>query len=398
MNQAEKFLHTTHRTVTWFRKAFQDGNLELTPPFQRQAVWTALQKSYLIDTILSGLPIPELYMQDVGDEAGVETHILVDGQQRIRAVLEFTEGGLELEGNDVTRAWRGMRFEDLSPEQKKGVFNYRFVVRILPAELIEEDIRLIFTRINKNTEVLNDQEIKNATYWGPFIKSIQAMADSDPYWADCGIFSANDHRRMLDQEYISELVVAYLHGPQNKKDKLDTYYQLYEEQYEDRERVEQNFRTVTSELSRIFPRLTGVRWRKKSDFYTLFLELVSRSDRIPADDEEIKRIRTSLLEFGSQVDALLKLEERDWGEQDARVINYARAVARAASDRANRVARAAALSEFVFGEPSKQATRSPAEAFEIVIDNEVVGLAVVEEIAAEDDDALAHDEEDEAEK
>jgi hypothetical protein len=374
MNQAEKFLHTTHRTVTWFRKAFQDGNLELTPPFQRQAVWTPLQKSYLIDTILNGLPIPELYMQDVGDELGSETHILVDGQQRIRAVLEFTENQLELEGDDVTRAWRGMRFEDLSPDQKKAVFNYRFVVRILPAELIEEDIRLIFTRINKNTEVLNDQEIRNATYWGPFIQSIQRMSDDDPYWSESGLFSANDHRRMLDQEFISELAVAYLHGPQNKKDKLDTYYQLYEEQFEDRERVEQTFRKVTSELARIFPRLSGIRWRKKSDFYTLFLELATRSERLPFDEAKVGELRDRLIEFGQQIDTLLKLEEREWGGQNEHVLRYARAVARAASDRGNRIVRASGLSHFVGGEKSDQATQGIVETVgEILADEETAG-------------------------
>ncbi|MGA4551465.1 DUF262 domain-containing protein [Methylorubrum aminovorans] len=65
MSQAENFLHTTHRTITWFNKAFSSEDLVLAAPFQRNAVWTKVQKSYLIDTILNALPIPELYMQDV---------------------------------------------------------------------------------------------------------------------------------------------------------------------------------------------------------------------------------------------------------------------------------------------------------------------------------------------
>jgi hypothetical protein len=62
----DHFLHTTHRTVSWFRKAFLNDELELAAPFQRNPVWFIVQKAYLIDTILNGLPIPELYMQDVG--------------------------------------------------------------------------------------------------------------------------------------------------------------------------------------------------------------------------------------------------------------------------------------------------------------------------------------------
>ncbi|HZG46570.1 MAG TPA: DUF262 domain-containing protein [Allosphingosinicella sp.] len=353
MSQPDNFLHTTHRTVTWFRKAFQAEELTLSPPFQRNAVWTNAQKSYLIDTILNGLPIPELYMQDVGNEAGDENHIVVDGQQRIRAVLDFTHGNFSLEGQDVARSWRNLSFEDLTTDQKKAVFGYKFVVRILPAELREEDIRKIFARINKNTVSLTDQEIRNATYWGPFIKAIQFMADEDPFWAECGLFSANDHRRMNDQEYISELAAAYLHGPQNKKDKLDQYYQAYEEQFEDRDRLVSAFRKVTSEISRLLPRLTGTRWRKKSDFYTLFLELARREQMIPRDDGDVATLRERVVDFGSRVDSILLLEQESWQDQEPDVVAYARNVARAASDRGSRMVRAAAFSHFVFGDDAQ---------------------------------------------
>lgn len=133
MTQADHFLHTTHRTVSWFNKAFTADELELAPPFQRNPVWTHLQKAYLIDTILLGLPIPELYMQDIGNEDGTEQHIVVDGQQRVRAVLEFVHGDYVLEGDEVTKRWRGLKFEQLSPDEKKFVFGYKFVVRVLPS-------------------------------------------------------------------------------------------------------------------------------------------------------------------------------------------------------------------------------------------------------------------------
>lgn len=350
MSQPENFLHTTHRTINWFKKAYTDEELVLAPPFQRNAVWTTLQKSYLLDTVLSGLPIPELYMQDVGNEAGEEQHIVVDGQQRIRATLDFVTGGFRLEGDDVSKKWRGLKFSDLSADDRKIIFNYKFVVRILPPNLKEEDIRAIFARLNKNVVALTDQELRNATYWGPFIKAVQFIADEDPFWAASGLFSANDHRRMNDHEFVSELVVAYLHGLQNKKDKLDYYYQLYEEQFDDRDELVEIFRKITSEINRIIPRLNGTRWKKKSDFYTLFLELAARSHRIPFDSATVRDISVQVSELGHQVDSILRLEEEEWSSQDKHVISYARNVARAASDRGSRAARSAAFSHFVFNE------------------------------------------------
>ncbi|MDP9084568.1 MAG: DUF262 domain-containing protein [Pseudomonadota bacterium] len=347
MAQTDNFLHTTHRTVSWFNKAFSEDVLQLSAPFQRNPVWTDLQKAYLVDTILLGLPIPELYMQDLVDETGEEHHIVVDGQQRIRAVLDFIRGSYSLEGNDISASWKGLAFDSLGVEEKKSFFSYKFVVRILPA-LDEEGLRRIFARLNRNVVALNEQELRNATYWGPFIKAIQWMADNDQFWADCGVFSANDHRRMVDHEYISELAIAYLHGPQNKKDKLDHYYQLYEQQFEDRDRMVANFGKVTAEISRVLPNLVQTRWRKKSDFYSLFLALASKAADLPWPMDYRETVSQRILEFGARVDRLLRIEEESWEEDDEQVKTYARSVARAASDRANRVARDEALGSKVF--------------------------------------------------
>lgn len=359
---AENYLHTTHRTVNWFRKAFDEEELTLSPPYQRQAVWTDLQKAYLIDTILNGLPIPELYMQDIGDDAGREEHIIVDGQQRIRAVLDFLEGQYTLSGADVTPAWRDRSFDELTPDQKKAIFGYKFVVRVLPADLRDEEIRSIFSRINKNVVSLNDQELRNATYSGEFIGAIQEMSDNDALWSRFGVFSANDTRRMLDQEFISELSAAYLHGVQNKKDKLDQYYIQYEESFERRQEIIEVFSATSNEIARIVENLRQTRWRKRSDFYTLFLEFASRHDRIPFDRERVEQLGERIIKLGRRVDDLLRLDEGEREDRDPNITAYARGVARAASDRGNRIERAHAFSHFVFDEPSSYGARPSREA------------------------------------
>lgn len=349
MPQAVDFLHTTHRTVSWFRKTFQDEELEIAPPFQRNPVWSDNQKSYLIDTILHGFPIPELYMHDVTNEQGEERHIVVDGQQRIRAVLDFLHGDYALEGEEVASRWRGLNFEALEGEEKKQIFGYKFVIRILPP-MEEEELRKIFARLNRNVVALNDQELRNATYWGPFIKTIQNMADDDPFWSDCTLFSANDHRRMLDHEYISELAIAFLHGSQNKKDNLDKFYQMYEQEFEDRDHLVNTFRKVTGETAQIIPNMANTRWRKKSDFYTMFLVFASKSNEFPWPADKRTEIAGRLIDFGNQVDRVSRLEESDWDRNEPNVVKYARNVARAASDRANRNERASAFRSFVLQE------------------------------------------------
>src|SRR5438874_1474593 len=103
----QDFLNTTHQTIAWFKKLHDAGNLEMKPPFQRNPVWTDAQKGYLVDSILHGYPIPELYMQEEIDEHGSEKHIIVDGQQRVRACLEFLEAVFALVPKDSPK-WADM--------------------------------------------------------------------------------------------------------------------------------------------------------------------------------------------------------------------------------------------------------------------------------------------------
>ncbi|MCC5972645.1 MAG: DUF262 domain-containing protein [Rubellimicrobium sp.] len=353
MTPEENFLHTTHRTTSWFKKSSSAGELELSPPFQRNAVWTRKQQSYLIDTIIRGFPIPELYMQDKTSSDGSEKSVVVDGQQRVRAVLGFVLGEYALEGDDVDKAWRGRKFDELSEAERRAIFGYKFVARILPESLDDEGIRRIFSRLNKNVVALTEQELRNSTYWGGFISAVQRISDDIPYWSEAAIFTANEVRRMGDQEFISELLIAWMHGPQNKKDKLDHFYQLYEEEFEDADYAFEVFSKTAATISIILPNIKATRWRKKSDFYTLFLEIAARHRELPFSADVSDAISNKLGEFQRAVDDALKIEAKDRHDLDRFVADYANAVARAASDRANRVARATSLSQYVFKEPSK---------------------------------------------
>ena len=58
----------TTQNVAWFRDRYLEGLLDLKPPFQRKPVWSKKQKHFLIESVLLGLPIPELYLQNEIDE------------------------------------------------------------------------------------------------------------------------------------------------------------------------------------------------------------------------------------------------------------------------------------------------------------------------------------------
>jgi hypothetical protein len=332
-----RYLNTTNRTAVWFKKANDSGELQMKPPFQRNPVWTHPQKSYLIDSILNGYPIPEIYMQEFVDETGNERHIIIDGQQRIRASLGFIEGDFSI-ASDESPTWGGMKFDDLSADDKKKVFGYTFIVRILP-DMSDEDIRGIFQRLNKNVVALNSQELRQATYWGPFLQTMQELSNYK-YWTTTGIFTPLNVRRMQDVEYISELSVAVLHGHQNKKETLDQFYETYEEEFEGRDDLVEIFQTVIRELEILLPDIKNTRWKKKSDFYSLFVFLAGKSDFLPMSRETRTSVRTALNEFSLVVSKILSSGPNQALSQDQ--VDYAMSI-RASSDLGNRRRRHNAL-------------------------------------------------------
>jgi uncharacterized protein DUF262 len=332
----QDFLNSTRRTVSVYKKAHDENRLKLKPPFQRNLVWTDAQKSYLIDSILRGYPIPELYIQETVDAKGSEFFTVVDGQQRLRACLEFLEGKLTLTPNEAPD-WPDYTFDDLTPADKAKVYGYNFIVRQLP-EVAEDELRIIFRRLNRNVVALNQQELRHATYWGPFITSMERISDLD-FWTKSGIFTANDIRRMLDVEFVSEVAIAYLHGVPNKKATLDKWYATYEREYPYEQQVEDCFNKVLGELSHILPNIAATRWSKKSDFYSLFLCLANHVKKLPLSKSGRVEATRRLVKFGQAVDKFLSTQK----STSLTVRKYGAAVERAASDQNNRVKRGEVL-------------------------------------------------------
>jgi uncharacterized protein with ParB-like and HNH nuclease domain len=152
------------QTIAWFNARRNDETLEISPKFQRRPVWLERERSSLMDTVCSGLPFPEIYIDhDTNQEDGSERQIIVDGQQRVTSILMFIDGEISLPNNDL---WDARGFGDFIPEQKGDFWSYKIVVRSL-RRTNDGEIRDLFERLNTNI-ALNDQEIRNARYAGSF--------------------------------------------------------------------------------------------------------------------------------------------------------------------------------------------------------------------------------------
>ena len=299
------FLKTAPRSILWFKQVHERNELEMKPPFQRNPVWTTKQKSYLIDSILNEYPVPEIYMQEIVSDKGEVQYILVDGQQRIRAILEFVNNQFAIDSKDSPQ-WADLTFEELRPEVKKRIYEYDFVARYLP-DIDDAQIRAIFGRLNRNNVALNSQELRQATYWGTFIKTMNEIAEYEN-WGKLDIFSSNDIKRMLDVEFVSVLTIAVLNGHQNKNLTVDKYYQLYENEFEQRNFIKELFDSVLRELLAVMPTETN-RWYKRTDFYTLFIVFSKHKNMLPLSNDKRELAKSKLTTFGLQIDSMVSINK-----------------------------------------------------------------------------------------
>ncbi|MDZ7753295.1 MAG: hypothetical protein U5S82_17010 [Gammaproteobacteria bacterium] len=147
---------------------------------------------------------------------------------------------------------------------------------------------------------------------------------------------------LLDVEFISELTIAVLNGHQNKKAKLEHYYQVYEETFEHGSHVKKVFRDVLGELSQVLPDLAKTRWSKKTDFYTLFLVLAKYGAFIPLSSDRRELAGRMLREFGSQIDDFVSADDAVKHQLPQDVRDYGAGI-RASTDLGSRKRRFEAL-------------------------------------------------------
>ena len=251
-----------------------DGTLILSPKFQRRRVWPPKARAFLIDTIMRGLPIPKLYMRQHLDTRTSRTiHEIVDGQQRLRAVLDFHTDGITLPSDDDSDH-AGKRFSQLSRDAQKAFLTYEFSVDLL-IEAADADVLDVFARINSYSVPLNAQEKRNAKYYGSFKSTVYALGFRHlEFWKNHRILSDMAIARMKEAELTSELLVAMAAGLQDKKKSLDSFYERWDDRFPYKRKSIARFQDVMDLLEvHAGTRLDNGRFRRPALFYSLFLAL-----------------------------------------------------------------------------------------------------------------------------
>lgn len=268
-NFKDSKIYNINDFINWYH----DGLLQLSPKYQRNQIWNLKAKAYLIDTIIKGLPVPQIFLRQSTDVKTLKTfREVIDGQQRLTAIIEFISNDFAILKTH-NKDYAGCKYYDLPEELQESILNFELSVELIKSK-DDAIIYDMFSRVNTNSMTANRQELRNAKFWGEFKIFVYKMAtDWRNIFIEQGIFKDNNFARMIDVEFISSLIIQLIDGIISEtQPKTDDYYKKYDEKFERVEEIEYKMNEIKLVISNLFndEMYHTKLFNNKNYFYTLF--------------------------------------------------------------------------------------------------------------------------------
>lgn len=261
--------------------AHDRNELNISPWYQRRAVWSKSHKSYLINSIFETMPVPSIYIRhtlDLDLEKTVKE--VVDGQQRLRSIIDY-------KANEFTARHpehkRRVLFKDLSPTQRQA-----FLMAKLPVAYLigadDTDVIEIFGRLNAVSKTLNAQEKRSAQYSGEFHQfCLREAATRLSIWRDLRVFTATNISRMDEVQFTAELCMALTTGMSDfSAARINAAYKEWDDDFPNREDVAGRLNRVFKLIGSLNPSaIKDTIFSRSPLFYSLVLALDSEK-RLPS--------------------------------------------------------------------------------------------------------------------
>jgi hypothetical protein len=257
--------------------------LILQPKFQRRRAWDEKARSYLIDTVVRELPMPKIFLRRiVNPETKLPAYEVVDGQQRLDAIITFRKGKLIL-SEKHNPALGDSTFVTLPDPVQKIFLEYEISVDFID-DANDSEIWGLFERLNTYTLTLNRQEHLNARYFGYFKQTAYQLAAEESAldaWKQLGVFSDRQVARMKEVEMTSDIIVAIVRGI-SEISAIPRAYKDYDSDFPAKDLAMSAFRTTLSFVTENLRKaVKSTRFRTLAWFYSLMVAVADAKVGIP---------------------------------------------------------------------------------------------------------------------
>lgn len=187
-----------------------DRDQILIPDFQRRVVWTPVQRSQFIESILLNYPLPPLFFNQ--DRQG--RYLIIDGLQRTTAINDFLKNQYPLTALPKLPWLNGKRYSDLEPIFQARIEDRKLSCYVLKPSVPISVVHDIFHRINRGGTPLNRQEIRNGIYQGPAIELLKTLASGQLF--STWLSGALRRKRMGDEEAVLRCLAFVFQDPEKE--------------------------------------------------------------------------------------------------------------------------------------------------------------------------------------
>lgn len=205
---------TTETIISQLRK----GNIYLDPDFQRRDAWTIQRKSKYIESLILGIPTPQIILAERKEKRG--SYIVIDGKQRLLSLRQFAAkpndsefAGFRLKGLEARTDLNNHSYDEIisqlidSPASEFDNATIRTVV--IKSWKNEDFLYEVFLRINSGSVQLSPQELRQALHPGPFTKTLNEFAINSQILKEMLGLKGPDFR-MRDNEIVLRFIAFKL--------------------------------------------------------------------------------------------------------------------------------------------------------------------------------------------
>lgn len=221
-------------TIETINLQIKKGNIDLQPGFQRRVAWDDTRKSRLLESIVVGMPVPNIVLAENKDHRG--RFIVIDGKQRLVAISEFMNGEYRLKGLDIREDLNDKYFSELPTEDREYLENATLRSTLIRNWKDQKFLYAIFFRLNSGSLALSPQELRKALIGGNLLDAIEHyLLDSKSFQ---NVFGAVLDKRMRDSELVLRFIAfdrSLINYAGDFKEFLDSTTRYFESDWKNRE-------------------------------------------------------------------------------------------------------------------------------------------------------------------
>jgi hypothetical protein len=350
---SQSVLFNTDWTVSTIVQQIERGNIDMDPKFQRRSAWDVQRKSHLIESLVIGLPIPNIVLAESRGHRG--KFIVIDGKQRLSSLFDYmserSKETFQLKNLSVRPDLNGVDYKILQTNFSSDA-NFlenapirTVVIRNWPSEYF---LYVIFDRLNSGSLPLSPQELRRALQPGALLDYIDDfLLKSEIVRSALGLTKPD--KRMRDSEIVLRFIAFEKYYPEYDGDFkafLDAPVRYFNSDWETRkpelDGILKKLETALETSAKVFPppeifrKWNGERFEKRMNralFDSIVRFFTDRNVQQPAIDakEAIQDKLKALciqdanfkrsIELTTKTPLAVKTRIGTWGQELAQVLN-----------------------------------------------------------------------------